>query len=212
MKRTKNESKHVLLLAAGKLFAQKGIGNVTVTDIAKESGIDACMINRHFGGKEGLIDTVINTALDRWKEIDMRQYYDENKALLSSKDGQKAFVVGLVDSVFKTLGTEPNDDDPGKSMLMQLLQHPSEIRKKIIDLHIKPLFTVFYEIYKTITGKEDYDDAFCWFLILTCPQYVNTASPGMLDLIHPNGKIDPSFGRRLQFVTTGVLLSGLGLN
>ena len=211
MKRTTEESKKAIMSAAGHLFAEKGIANVKVTDIAKESGIDACMINHHFGGKDGLIDSVINSALDQWRNIDMRQFYIDNKSLLTTPDGQKVFVTGLVDSVFKTLGTDPQDNDPGKSILMQLLQYPSEIRQKIIDGHIKRLFNVFFEIYQTITKKDDYDDAFCWFLILTCPQYVNTASPGLLDLIHPNGKIDQTFGRRLQFVTTQILLAGLGL-
>ena len=57
MKRPKGESRQILLETAGKLFAQKGISGVTLTDIANHAGIDACMINHHFGGKDGLIET-----------------------------------------------------------------------------------------------------------------------------------------------------------
>jgi AcrR family transcriptional regulator len=211
MRRTKEESRKALLEAAGRLFARDGIASVKVSDIATESGIDACMINYHFGGREGLIEAVIDEALQRWEKIDMRQYYQDNKALLDDRSGQRVFISGLVESVFKTLGSE-NDDDPGKRMLLQLLQYPGELRPKIVDRHIKPIFSVFYEIYRKITGNSSSEDAFCWFLILICPQYVNTSSPGLFELIAPSGNLGPAFSRRLQLITVSVLLTGLGLD
>ena len=204
-------SKQALLDAAGKLFAQKGITSVKLSEIAKEASVDACMIHYHFGGKDGLILATIGQALERWKEIDMRKFYQDNLSLLNSKEGQRVFVSGLVQTVFKTFGHD-KDGDPGKSMLLQLLQYPSALREKVIDIHVKPLVTLFCAIYQKITGSDDFESAFCWFMFLMCPQYLNTACPGMIDQFHPKGKVSGSFGLRLQHVTTQVLLNGFGLN
>ncbi len=204
-------SKQALLDAAGKLFAQKGITSVKLSEIAKEASVDACMIHYHFGGKDGLILAVISRAVARWEETDMRKFYQDNLSLLNSREGQRVFITGLVESVFRTFGNG-KDGDPGKSMLLQLLQYPSDLREKVIDIHVKPLMAIFCDIYKKITGSDDFESAFCWFMLLICPQYLNTASPGMIDLFHPDGKVSGSFGLRLQHVTTQVLLNGFGLN
>lgn len=206
-----DRSKQALLDAAGKLFAQKGISSVKLSEIAKEASVDACMIHYHFGGKDGLILAVINQALAQWSEIDMPKFYQDNLSLLNSKEGQRVFVCGLVEVVFKTFGND-KDGDPGKRMLLQLLQYPSDLREKVIDIHVKPLVAIFCDIYRKITGSDDFESAFCWFMFLMCPQYLNTASPGMIDLFHPEGKVSGSFGLRLQHVTTQVLLDGFGLN
>lgn len=206
-----DRSKQALLDAAGKLFAQKGITSVKLSEIAKAANVDACMIHYHFGGKDGLILAVINQALARWNEIDMRTFHQDNLSLLNSKEGQRVFVSGLVETVFKTFGND-KDGDPGKSMLLQLLQYPSSLREKVINTHVKPLVAIFCEIYEKITGSDDFESAFCWFMFLMCPQYLNTASPGMVDQFHPEGKVSGSFGLRLQHVTTQVLLDGFGLN
>lgn len=203
-------SKAALLNAASQLFAQRGIWNVKLSEIAELAGVDACMIHHHFGDKNGLIMSVVDLALERWKEIDMRRFYQENSSLLETREGQIIFVSGLVNSVFQTFGND-QDCDPGKRMLLQLLQYPNELRQKIIDLHIHSLVSIFCEIYRKITGKDDFESAFCWFMFLICPQFINTASPGMLNLLHPGKQISNSFGMRMRHTTTKVLLHGLGL-
>ncbi len=208
MKRTKDTSKQILMTAACRLFVEKGIANVKVSDIAKESGIDASMINHHFGGREGLTDAVIRAALDQWKDCDIQHYYAENKGLLETRSGQKVFITGLVACVFRVLNHRNN---PGNSLLMQLLQHPCDTRSRILEQHLKPVFHTFYEIYRKITGEDDADQALCWFMFLLCPQYVSAGNPELRDMIHPDGKLHASFEHRIQFVTTQILLTGLGL-
>ena len=44
-----------LIEAAGELFAEKGIGNVTTREIAAKAGTVQNAITYHFGGIEGLV-------------------------------------------------------------------------------------------------------------------------------------------------------------
>jgi len=47
-----------ILLAASKLFAEKGFANVSVRDICRETGTSAPVLYYYFGNKKGLFDAV----------------------------------------------------------------------------------------------------------------------------------------------------------
>lgn len=202
------KSRQAFLNAAGKLFAEKGIANVCLRDVAHEAGVDASMIHYHFGGKDGLIQAVIDQELQRWHEDDISKYYQQNKHLLENRAEQIIFVNGLVDCVYKNLG---GTRVSGNSLLLQILQYPHPLRQVIIDKHIIPGVEIFREIYAKITGEEDFDSAFCCYLLLICPEYMYSACPGMIELFYPGRNISSNFERRLQHFTTRMLLNGMGL-
>ncbi|MCI7643686.1 MAG: TetR/AcrR family transcriptional regulator [Lentisphaeria bacterium] len=202
------KTRQAFIAAAGQLFAEHGIANVNLSQIASKAGTDASMINYHFGGKEGLIQAVIEHALSQWHTNTISDYYQNNQKLLESRDGQAIFVSGLVDCVFKNIG---NTRNPAQQMLLQLLQHPHPLRNMIIDKYLRPGAKIFCDIYARITGNADFNSAFCWYMFLICPKYLYSACPGMIDLFHPEGQVEDTFDRSLQFFTTKLLLNGLGL-
>jgi AcrR family transcriptional regulator len=51
---TKIDSKQALILAAKKVFAEKGFEGATVKDLADEAGVNVSLISYHFGGKDGI--------------------------------------------------------------------------------------------------------------------------------------------------------------
>jgi AcrR family transcriptional regulator len=55
--------------AALRLFAEQGIENATVRDIAKAAGVSAGLIRHHFGSKDALRDACDAYALDRLMQI-----------------------------------------------------------------------------------------------------------------------------------------------
>lgn len=50
----KVDSKHALLLAAKKVFAEKGFEGATVKDISDDAGVNVSLVSYHFGGKDGI--------------------------------------------------------------------------------------------------------------------------------------------------------------
>jgi TetR/AcrR family transcriptional regulator len=54
VRRVPEETRSHLVTAAKRLFARSGLHGVAVSEIAKQAGVSAAMINHHFGGKEGL--------------------------------------------------------------------------------------------------------------------------------------------------------------
>ena len=52
MRKSGDLSRQALLEASCRLFAERGMTVVKLSEIAREAGVDACMVNYHFGGKE----------------------------------------------------------------------------------------------------------------------------------------------------------------
>jgi AcrR family transcriptional regulator len=59
------EKKELILDTALKLFAQEGFDTTPTSKIAREAGVSEGLIFRHFGNKEGLMDSVVELCESR---------------------------------------------------------------------------------------------------------------------------------------------------
>ena len=210
MMETISKSAMTFINAAGELFAAHGIDGVSIRAIAEAAGIDSSMIKYHFGSKDGLVNAVVEYAVAPWKKDNLQSYYRENESLLATRDGQVVFVSGMVETVFRIF--QSGGEEPWrKSFLLQLIQRPHPLRQKIIDRHIRPGIDTFLKVYRKITGNEDFESAFCWYLFLICPMFMCSGSPDMINLFHPKGEISNGFVPRLRLFTTQQLLLGFHL-
>ena len=58
-RRDKAATKQALLAAAGQVFAARGYDAATTREVAQQAGVNEQLIQRYFGGKEGLLLTLI---------------------------------------------------------------------------------------------------------------------------------------------------------
>jgi AcrR family transcriptional regulator len=58
-RRDKEATKQALLAAAGQVFAERGYDAATTREVAQQAGVNEQLIQRYFGGKEGLLLTLI---------------------------------------------------------------------------------------------------------------------------------------------------------
>ncbi|MEJ0026355.1 MAG: TetR family transcriptional regulator [Rhizomicrobium sp.] len=70
-KRDAEATRAAILAAAKKHFAKSGYDGAFLRDIAAEAGADAALINRYFGGKDGLFaaalkDSIAPDAISHW--------------------------------------------------------------------------------------------------------------------------------------------------
>ncbi|OMH29296.1 hypothetical protein BKD30_00990 [Tersicoccus phoenicis] len=59
-----HDTRTQLLVAARRRFASDGFDGATVRGIAADAGVDAAMINHHFGGKEALFLAAVEAPFD----------------------------------------------------------------------------------------------------------------------------------------------------
>ena len=62
-RRDADATRHAILAAAKSHFARAGYEGAHLRDIAVDAGVDAALINRYFGGKEGLFAEVLKRAI-----------------------------------------------------------------------------------------------------------------------------------------------------
>ena len=63
-----NSTKQKLLDAARDLFWTRGYSNVSVRDITGQAGVDAALVSRYFGGKQGLFEATLLTV-PQWSAL-----------------------------------------------------------------------------------------------------------------------------------------------
>lgn len=58
------DSRNKILNTAIKLFSTKGFRETSVREISREAGVNVSMVSYYFGGKDGLLETIINEIAD----------------------------------------------------------------------------------------------------------------------------------------------------
>lgn len=208
--RQHHNSREIFINAAGRLFAERGTVDVSIRDIASEAGIDSSMIKYHFGSKDGLIKSVVATAVRPWQANDLSEYFRDNEGLLESRDGQIIFVTEMVELIHKRFNSG-DEESWCKGFILQFIQRSSPLRQEIIDTYMKPSVMAFYEAYRRISGNDDFESAFCWYLFILCPIYMLSGANDMISLFHPEGKMTASFQRRMLLFCTQQILAGFKL-
>ena len=208
--KSNHSSRDIFISAAGRLFAEKGTDAVSIRDIASEANIDSSMIKYHFGNKDGLIKAVIARAVKPWQANDLSSYLQENESLLKTRDGQIIFITGMVELMHKRFSSA-DEESWCKGFILQFIQKNHPLRQEIIDLYMKPSVMAFCKIYRNITGNDDFESAFCWYLFILCPIYMYSGANDMISLFHPNGQMTASFQRRMLMFCTQQILSGFKL-
>lgn len=98
-KRDRKAREAALLAAAARLFAQKGYENTRTLEIAREAGVNEALINRYFGGKEGLLMSVLQgTEAGDFVRIEgldpsepdlktaLRKYFDQGRRIVEERE------------------------------------------------------------------------------------------------------------------------------
>ena len=203
----------LLIEAAGRLFSIKGIDSVTTREISTEAGgVDISLIKYYFGGKDGLIQAVAETAMRPLAEYSLEDYYRKNSSLLSTREGQKAFVSGMIEVIFSRFDkTLP--DGWRKGFILQIIQKRGRdpMRQSLIETYMKPMVSIFARVYREVTGNDDFETALCWYLFITAQLFLYSGDTDLIDLLRQGEQADNGFSRRLQYFCTREVLRGFGL-
>ena len=76
------ETRQRLIEVAARLFAERGFSKVTVREICKSAHANVAAINYHFGGKKGLYDEIVQSAI--------RTMHGTTEAIQAAGEGQPA--------------------------------------------------------------------------------------------------------------------------
>jgi len=95
----RGEQRKRILAAAVRLFSERGVGNVTVTDVAAQAGVSRATVFNHFGTKHALVEGIAEDAIDHFRQM-----------LINALADTKAPTQALVRALFEETGAAIEED------------------------------------------------------------------------------------------------------
>lgn len=155
--RDRKATENALLLAASRLFAQKGYENTRTLEIAKEAGVNEALILRYFGGKEGLLAAVLKdeAALQSLMSSQQMSCCSETDAFpaANAKLGLKAALLEFYDNARKIVEVKESFMRIASSRALVDQEMADVVRQKMIEQQTKILEDRVLDFFKA-QGKQ----------------------------------------------------------
>lgn len=125
----RNPTADKLLVAASELMIERNSLEVSLSDLAQKSGVNAALVKYHFGNKEGLLLALL--ARDAEAEVANLEYLLSQP--LSATEKLKLHVAGIINAYYRF---------PYLNRLIHLLLHESDAKAatEVSRFFVKPLY------------------------------------------------------------------------
>ncbi len=164
-RKARQESEQKLIAAAIKIFGKYGFEESSVHTVAEESGVNVSLINRYFGGKEGLLQAIAEKALGPTENIldaypaqstlhdELLAYAKaELRSYIESKHISRILISrALVDPSFRKhvlRVLEKNQDDVSLSARLERLKEAGHIDAKVDVQQLQLVFGL--QVFSTL--------------------------------------------------------------
>ncbi|MDD3119120.1 MAG: helix-turn-helix domain containing protein [Victivallales bacterium] len=198
-----------LMMAAGELFAEHGIDAVTVRQIAKTAGESIGNIHYHFGGKDGLLQAVMDFVGQPWQNDPLGHFLAEHRSLLTTSEGQTEVLRGMLE-IFWSLLYSPERPAWCCTLGFQILQRDLAISRRTFDATIASCIKAFIDLYYAGSGDHDFERAYNWSTAITAPAVIDVLNRHTIVRLHPEGKPSAQYLTKLKESWTRNALDLLG--
>lgn len=155
------ETRDRLLNVGARMFAERGFSKVTVRDICRQAHANVAAVNYHFGGKAGLYDEIMRSAI--------RVMQGTTEAARQAAEGRtpeeqfEAYLSIFLERVV------PARDSWIHQLMMRELSDPTPALERVFDEVIKPRLAHLARIIATILrcGEDDPRVARCLMSVNT---------------------------------------------
>jgi len=184
-------------MAAGELFAEYGIEAVTTREIARKAGENTGIIHYHFGGKEGLVNAVMDFVNEPWCMDPLGSFLKEHRHHLGTPEGQEMVLSHLV-KIFFSVHFSPVRPSWCCTMAFRILQKELDISLETFDTAVRSFVNVFLEVYRTVTGDDDFERGYIWCSSIVAPAVLFSLIPMNIKRMHPDGGPTDEFITKLE--------------
>ncbi|HLG57142.1 MAG TPA: CerR family C-terminal domain-containing protein [Vicinamibacterales bacterium] len=138
------ETKQRLIDAAARLFAERGFSKVTVREICTSARANVAAVNYHFGGKTGLYDEIVRSAI--------RTMQSTTEEIRSAGQGRPAEEqLGAYVSIFLKRVVQARDGWIHHLMAREL-NDPTPALDLVVKHVVRPRMTYLAEVIATLLG------------------------------------------------------------
>ncbi len=138
---TRPDRKAAILLAAEKLFAQRGYHAVTIRQIADEAGVPLALVGYYYGQKQALFEAIFahwnGTIEERLHELELARQTSEPQARLVR------IVEAFVDPVLRLRAS--TEGEYYALLVARELSHATEAADQVLKTYFDPLAHAFID-------------------------------------------------------------------
>ena len=129
------EAREALLAAAHELMAEKGYPRVTVREVAERAGVQAGLVNYHFGGKTALLRSAVASISEEMLERVQQAVSDGG----SIEERIRALILGIVEAI----AAAPYGP---RLMVEQILFADADVVEEFVERFARPNLTAILEL------------------------------------------------------------------
>ena len=131
---TSAQTRKALIMAAGELFAKKGIDAVSIRAIAKHADENCGSIHYHFKTKEGLLKAIMEFIIEMWNKSPLGQCWEKYEPKLDDPEYRAAFIRDFIAIHFERIYFSDTPAWCGRMFYMCMIHPDDTIRKYFEEL------------------------------------------------------------------------------
>ena len=193
MKRT-GDTRELLLVSAGELFADLGYDGVSTRMIADKAGVKLSAIHYHFGTKDNLYIEACVAAHERGKKTTFAMVIEENPVLAETPQGQAEIIRTLI---FRNFHDHFRPDRPEweSKLLLRELAHPTQAMTILVEKIFKPDSESAVSFYRLVNPEASFSEAAAWADLMYGDLLLYSIAKKAIELVRGENTLNTEFYR-----------------
>ena len=158
---TSARTREALIMAAGELFAQRGLDAVSTRAIAEHAGENVGSIHYHFKNKEGLLKAIMEFIMMRWKDSPLDKCWEKYQNKLDDPHYRAEYVREFINIHFERIYFSDTPTWCG-GMFYQCMTHPDDTIRRYFEELRRPHRDLLLETAERLHPHFNKMQAFVW--------------------------------------------------
>lgn len=203
-------TKELLVVCAGELFAEHGYDGVSTRMIVESAEVKLSAIHYHFGSKENLYIESFTYAHERGRPTNFADVIAENPALIETAIGRAEIVRN---TVFRTIYDyfKPERPEWETKILIRELANPTLALCILTEKLFKPDAESAIAFYKMIRPDASDDEAAAWSDLMHSHVLFYSMAKKPIELVRGDNALNPEFYRTTARTLARAMILEVGL-
>ena len=155
-KRTREE----IIEAAGELAAERGLDNFTTRQVAERASVNIGSIHYHFGGKDGLLEALVEDLTREWVEYPLSAVVEAYEGDVSTREGARGLLRAVVERHTTFFRTKVPSNWRNRVMY-QVMQHKGSLTDMFDANMLQPTMDTLSKVFSLLQpGYSPYEFMF----------------------------------------------------
>ena len=206
--------KSEILQAAASLIIKRGeTEKVTLSDVADCAHVPPARIVYYFKNRRGLLEEIARQFSVNTEQSPYAVFLEKNRHLLNTIEGKRFFINDLFRCLYEFYRYVPGRNAP-MTRLIRIFGRSRECSglpsQQPVNADGRNALA-FHEIYRLITGDDDLEKSFCWFLSIFTVLEERLSDPNRGLNLGPECPGSEDFNIKCVYFCRKQLMIGLGL-